>query len=818
MSAYIKFTPLSGARDEDPLCYLLEIDEAKILLDCGWTDRWDVEDLVQLRRIAKTIDAVLLSHADIPHIGAYPYAVAHLGLTCPSYSTTPVHDMGQIAFYDAWQSTVDVREFDLFDVENINGAFEKMVPLRYSQPYSLGGEFGREVFGVLGKCKGITISAYAAGHTIGGAIWKIKKDTDEIVYAVDYNHRKEGHLNGTVFMSTEALARPSVLITDAYNALNVKGETRKARDAALIETLTSAMSRSSNVLIPVDSTTRVLELAYLLEQHWAMNRISYPLVLLTHQSPRTAVLARSMLEWMGDFVSQAFGQRREVPFDFQYLKTLTKLVEVQRIHGAKIVLASLPSLDSGYANTLFREWCADPENVVVLPDRGAVGSLSRSLFDGWDSERKRREGGEGGTGDGMEVDGDGESGGGGGGGGGGSGGTSMDIDTPQPPNPLAYHLNLSLPTRIYIRTPLEGDDLTAYLHHQQQLLQQQQSTIQPDSLSDLESESDDEDGDLGDRTNKDLIHLSERVFDVYVKDSIRSGGFFKGSQTYRMYPVPDYRKRVDDYGEVIDSLIYERGEYSVAGREEEAGEEEARQKEREKVTVEVDLTPSSFRVEEGVLDVRCWVVYVDFEGRSDGGFVRHCLPMVAPRKVILVHGNEEATEELRRYCLENESMTNDVFAPGVGEVVNVSAATDIYQVKLTDPLVSSLRFATPPNSDYSLAYLSGVITSTPTITSPTTPTPLSTHSSLPILDLPPGGPAQIPFHTPLLVGDIKLSAFRQVLQDEGFETEFVGGALVVDGGKVVVRRVGRGRVRVEGVVGREFWRVRGLVYGGVAVL
>lgn len=44
---------------------------------------------------------------------------------------------------------------------------------------------------ILGKCQGISITAYPAGHTIGGTIWKIKKDTEEIVYAVDYNHKKE---------------------------------------------------------------------------------------------------------------------------------------------------------------------------------------------------------------------------------------------------------------------------------------------------------------------------------------------------------------------------------------------------------------------------------------------------------------------------------------------------------------------------------------------------------------------------------------------------------------------------------------------------
>lgn len=50
MTSYIKFTPISGARNEDALCYLLEIDEVKLLLDCGWTDKFKVEDLTNLKK------------------------------------------------------------------------------------------------------------------------------------------------------------------------------------------------------------------------------------------------------------------------------------------------------------------------------------------------------------------------------------------------------------------------------------------------------------------------------------------------------------------------------------------------------------------------------------------------------------------------------------------------------------------------------------------------------------------------------------------------------------------------------------------------
>ena len=50
---------------------------------------------------------------------------------------------------------------------------------------------------------------------LGGAVWKVHKEAEDVGYTVDYNHRKEKHLNGTAL---EALNRPSLLITDALIA------------------------------------------------------------------------------------------------------------------------------------------------------------------------------------------------------------------------------------------------------------------------------------------------------------------------------------------------------------------------------------------------------------------------------------------------------------------------------------------------------------------------------------------------------------------------------------------------------------------------
>eukprot|EP01018_Ginkgo_biloba_P031557 Gb_40957 [translate_table: standard] len=113
-----------------------------------------------------------------------------------------------------------VSDFDLFTLDDIDAAFQNVTRLTYSQNYHLSG-----------KGEGIVITPYAAGHLLGGTVWKITKDGEDVIYAVDFNHRKERHLNGTLL---ESFVRPAVLITDAYNALNNQ-PSRRQRDQEFLD-------------------------------------------------------------------------------------------------------------------------------------------------------------------------------------------------------------------------------------------------------------------------------------------------------------------------------------------------------------------------------------------------------------------------------------------------------------------------------------------------------------------------------------------------------------------------------------------------------
>lgn len=81
----------------------------------------------------------MLSHPDLPHLGAFPYAYSHFGLTCPVFATVPVVNMGRMCMSDCYQSKVNEEEFDIFGLDIISAAFEKVTALKYSQPMILSG-------------------------------------------------------------------------------------------------------------------------------------------------------------------------------------------------------------------------------------------------------------------------------------------------------------------------------------------------------------------------------------------------------------------------------------------------------------------------------------------------------------------------------------------------------------------------------------------------------------------------------------------------------------------------------------------------------
>lgn len=86
-----------------------------------------------------------------------------------------------------------------------------------------------------------------------------------------------------------------------------------------MEIVMSTLRNDGSILMPVDTAGRMLEIILLLEKHWAQNRLSYTLALLTPVAYNTLEFAKTQLEWMNEQVAKDFeiSRDRDNPFSLR---------------------------------------------------------------------------------------------------------------------------------------------------------------------------------------------------------------------------------------------------------------------------------------------------------------------------------------------------------------------------------------------------------------------------------------------------------------------------------------------------------------------
>jgi cleavage and polyadenylation specificity factor subunit 2 len=99
----------------------------------------------------------------------------------------------------------------------VDKVYDRITTVRYSQPIILS--------------HGISVTAYPSGHSIGGTIWNIKKDQENIVVMVDWNHARERIVGGMLDgKALRVLERASCVITDVRGSSIPQVPTRKIRE------------------------------------------------------------------------------------------------------------------------------------------------------------------------------------------------------------------------------------------------------------------------------------------------------------------------------------------------------------------------------------------------------------------------------------------------------------------------------------------------------------------------------------------------------------------------------------------------------------
>jgi cleavage and polyadenylation specificity factor subunit 2 len=533
--------------------------------------------------------------------------------------------------------------YQIITPNDVNLAFNNIKSLRYLQTEKLEGILA-----------GISITPYSAGHTIGGTIWRILKDSDNIMYIPDINHKKERLLNGSGILHQgivmENFERPTLLITGASQPLG-NTKTSKNIDDELLNSFKSTLSEGGKVIIPVEVGGRMLEMACTLEELWQEHRLDYPIYILSHHSLKLIQYAQSMLEWLNSRLSELFSNNRENPLNFKHVKPINgwedwcTLMKVQK-NNPMVVLCSGETIQDGEMSFhLMKDWGFDEKNLLLLTNREALSqdhddALISQVFTELKKTYLSQEGNEG------EY------------------------------SWIMGPLQVNVDANIKFTEPelLEGNELEEYVNKERELRSQR---LQKDAMiahnkrildgtMDDEDDDDDEDEqpvnvtvDADGNTIKRLHHgtnqpqmdrgsLLNYQYDLMVADDVFNSASNPLNPTIIMYPsgtsnFESRKRKFDDYGEVISILQYSN-ELSLKlngeGNQNEDGENEdddainpdnAQDLEVKKV----ERPPCKFLQKVEKVSVVCKVMFIEFQGRADSRSLRNILEGLKPKKMVI---------------------------------------------------------------------------------------------------------------------------------------------------------------------------------------
>ncbi|KAJ8610686.1 hypothetical protein CTAYLR_005669 [Chrysophaeum taylorii] len=362
-SSFFSWVSLHGAESDDaPYGSVLEVGGVRILLDCGSDGAFSPEIAARIAEVSASIDVVLISHHDLRHIGNLALSHARLGLRAPVFATLPCVKLGTMTLYETWLGLRCAKGREeaaarIGTLDEIDEAVQRIRTLRFEQPLELRG-----------KGAGIVITAHRAGYSIGGSAWRVARAGADVVYLVDARHATERHAPAAAIVE-----RPAVLVVDA-RALDrgVSSVPKREAEEKLVSKALERLRAGGTVLLPVDATTRLVELALVFDEAWRDKKLggAYDLVIV-HAMARTVLeLARTQLEWMAPSV-QKLDVTKTRPLGLLEARVVTSVEEALQVNAAfpKCILAARAELDYGASAAILRFLAADKNALVLSTSR-----------------------------------------------------------------------------------------------------------------------------------------------------------------------------------------------------------------------------------------------------------------------------------------------------------------------------------------------------------------------------------------------------------------------------------------------------------------
>lgn len=366
--------------------HLLEAAGARIALDAGLFQGPRAESSELNRALPfdpRRLDAILVSHAHIDHIGRLPLLVRH-GFHGPIYTTPATRDLAAVMLPDA--AMIQERDAEFLARRNKAGPeSEPLYSLRDAvavQELMVGVPYRRVQF----VRKHLSFEYTDAGHILGSASIDVRitegTTPHRLVFSGDIGRSglpiirdpdpPSGRVDTLIIESTYADTDHQP-VADAEHHLG-----------ALIR---KVAGRGGKVLIPAFALGRIQELVYSL--HALFRRGEIPGVTIYVDSP-LGVDATSVFRIHPEIFDpreQFIAQTADI-FDFPLVRYVRDVEESKRLNGLTgpaVIIAASGMAESGRILHHLANHIGDHRNVVLFVGYQAENTLGRRIQDGAES-------------------------------------------------------------------------------------------------------------------------------------------------------------------------------------------------------------------------------------------------------------------------------------------------------------------------------------------------------------------------------------------------------------------------------------------------
>jgi metallo-beta-lactamase family protein len=358
---------------------LVEHDGHRLLVDCGM---FQGDRDLRRRNWApfpippSDVDAVVLSHAHLDHVGWLPRLVAE-GFSGPVHCTPHTAELAAIVLRDAARLQEEDAEYaaragfskhhpplPLFDT----GAAEKAIALFAPVPYGERHTVTR----------GVDVLLHRAGHILGSAVVEVRAGGQTLVASGDL-----GRPDHPLLVPPDPVPAADVIVVES-----TYGDRRRAPRSLdrLAGAITRAVGRGGSVLIPAFAVDRTAVLLAALCDLVAAGRVpSVPVYVDSPMALAALEVYRRALRAGTPDVRPSAGSRRADPFDpgdLRVARTVAESIALNHPREPSVIIAAAGMATGGRVVHHLAGLAPDPRNLILLAGFQVAGTRGRTLVDG----------------------------------------------------------------------------------------------------------------------------------------------------------------------------------------------------------------------------------------------------------------------------------------------------------------------------------------------------------------------------------------------------------------------------------------------------